>query len=114
MQDTSRAPIDLPSPIRVYFAADTADASAVAHCFSQDAVVIDEQREHRGRAAIARWKTEATAKYHYTSVPISVDVAGAVATVTARLTGGFPGSPVDLRYRFTLEGDTIARLEITP
>ena len=34
-------------------------------------------------------------------------------TVTARVTGDFPGSPVDLRYRFTLEGATIARLEIT-
>jgi len=26
----------------------------------------------------------------------------------------FPGSPVDLQYRFTLEGDKIARLEIAP
>ena len=114
MEKPSQVPVDLPSPVKAYFAADTAEASAVAQCFSQDAVVIDEQREHRGRAAIARWKKEATAKYHYTSVPIAVDIAGAEATVTARLTGDFPGSPVDLRYRFTLEGDTIARLEITP
>jgi hypothetical protein len=32
---------------------------------------------------------------------------------TESVTADFPGSPVDLRYRFTLEGDTIARLEIT-
>jgi len=30
------------------------------------------------------------------------------------VTGDFPGSPVDLRYRFTVEGDKIARLEIAP
>jgi hypothetical protein len=30
------------------------------------------------------------------------------------VTGDFPGSPVDLHYRFTLEGGKIARLEIAP
>ena len=35
-------------------------------------------------------------------------------SVTARVTGDFPGSPVDLRYRFRLEGAAIARLEIAP
>ena len=29
-------------------------------------------------------------------------------TVITRVTGGFPGSPIELRYRFTLEGDKIA------
>ena len=33
--------------------------------------------------------------------------------MTARVTGDFPGSPVDLRYRFTLEGASITRPEIT-
>ena len=104
-------PIDLPAPIAAYFAA---DAGGVASCFIENATVIDERREHRGRNAIARWKTEATAKYHYTSEPLAVDLSGAdVVTVIARVTGEFPGSPIELRYRFTLEGDKIARLEIT-
>jgi len=34
--------------------------------------------------------------------------------VTGRVTGDFPGSPVDFQYRFTLDGDKIARLEIGP
>jgi hypothetical protein len=108
-----KVPIDLPSPIAAYFAADTSDAKAVARCFSEGAVVIDERREHRGRPAITRWKTEASAKYHYTSEPLAVEASGPDVTVTARVTGNFPGSPVDLRYRFTLEGATIGRLEIT-
>ena len=113
MPTHANAPIHLPPPIAAYFAADTSDANAVARCFSESAVVIDERREHRGRPAITRWKAEATAKYHYTSEPLAVDVSGPEVTVTARVTGDFPGSPVDLRYRFTLEGATIARLEIT-
>jgi hypothetical protein len=105
--------ITLPPPLAAYFAADTTNADQVARCFTETAVVIDERREHRGRHAIARWKAETTAKYHYTSQPLTVDVSGDEAIVNARVTGDFPGSPVELRYRFTLEGDTIARLEIT-
>jgi hypothetical protein len=113
MSTHAHEPIHLPPPIAAYFDADASDANAVARCFNESAVVIDERREHRGRAAITRWKTEATAKYHYTSEPLAVDDSGPEVTVTARVTGHFPGSPVDLRYRFTLEGATIARLEIT-
>jgi hypothetical protein len=113
MPTHAKAPVDLPPPIGAYFAADTSDANAVARRFSESAVVIDERREHRGRAAITRWKAEATAKYHYTSVPLAVDASGSDVIVTARITGDFPGSPVELQYRFTLERDLIARLENT-
>ena len=106
-------PLDLPAPVAAYFVADATGAEAVAECFTDGAVVIDERREYRGRTAIARWKVEATAKYHHTSEPLAVDVSGPDVTVTARVTGDFPGSPVDLRYHFTLERAAIARLEIT-
>ena len=113
MSTHANAPIHLPPPIAAYFAADTSDATVVARCFSESAIVIDERREHRGKPAIARWRAEALAKYHYTSEPLAVDVAGPEVTVTARVTGDFPRSPVKLQYRFTLEGGSIARLEIT-
>jgi hypothetical protein len=34
--------------------------------------------------------------------------------VTSRLTGNFPGSPLNLRFFFGLDGDKIASLEIIP
>jgi hypothetical protein len=40
-------------------------------------------------------------------------LGGGFVTVITRVTGEFPGSPIELRYRFTLDGDKIARLEIT-
>ena len=113
MPTNADTPVDLPPPIAAYFTADLAAASSVARCFTENGVVIDERGEHQGRYAIARWKTEATAKYHYTSEPLTLDVSGADVTVITRVTGEFPGSPIELRYRFTLEGDKIARLEIT-
>jgi len=33
--------------------------------------------------------------------------------VTGRVSGDFPGSPIELRYAFALDGDEIARLEIS-
>lgn len=107
-------PLRLPEPIAAYFAADATDSSTIARCFTADAEVVDEHRTHAGREAIARWKAEASAKYDYVSEPIAIDDLGDRTIVTARVTGNFPGSPVDLRYAFTLAGDAIARLEIAP
>ncbi|MGO6753316.1 nuclear transport factor 2 family protein [Rhizobium ruizarguesonis] len=107
-------PLSLPKPIADYFAADATDGTTVAKCFTADAVVNDEKQTHRGREAIARWKTEASKKYDYESEPVAIDDQDDRIIVTAHLTGNFPGSPVDLRYAFTLAGNEIARLEIAP
>lgn len=104
----------LPAPIAQYFAADAKDGAAIGQCFTADALVVDESRTHQGREAIARWKAEASAKYDYVSTPVAVTAEGGKTVVTAHVAGNFPGSPVDLRYAFTLSGDAIARLEIVP
>ena len=105
-------PLSLPRPIADYFTADATDGATVAEFFIADAVVVDENRIHRGRAEITRWKAEASAKYDYESVPVALENKGDRIVLTAHLTGNFPGSPVDLRYAFTLAGNAIARLEI--
>ena len=107
-------PITLPGPIAAYFAADQNDGDAVALCFTENAVVTDERQTHAGRDAIRRWKTEASAKFSYTVDPFAISEEDGQTVVTAHLAGNFPGSPVDLHYAFVLEGEKIARLEITP
>ena len=106
--------LDLPPAIAAYFAADKIDGGAVAACFTEAAIVKDEHHTYSGRAAIAAWKKEASAKYRYTSEPIAIGHENGKTIVTCRLVGNFPGSPVDLRYFFVLEGDKIAALEIAP
>lgn len=106
--------LTLPKPVADYFAADAKDGAAIADCFTADAVVVDEKQTHQGREAIARWKVDASAKYDYASAPIALAEDGDRLVVTARVTGNFPGSPVDLRYAFTLADGGIARLEIVP
>jgi ketosteroid isomerase-like protein len=104
--------LELPKPIAAYFDADAKDREAVALCFTDDATVVDERTTYTGRDAIRRWKAESSAKYTYVSEPLAITVEGDRTVVTSRVTGNFPGSPVDLRYFFVLDGDLIAELEI--
>ena len=106
--------LNLPKPVAAYFTADKADSQAVSRCFTNDAIVMDEGHTYNGRAAIKGWKEEASAKYEYTSEPIECEQIDGKYVVTCRLTGNFPGSRVDLRFFFKLEGDKIASLEIIP
>lgn len=105
--------IELPAPIAAYFAADRGrDADVVSRCFTENAIVRDEGKSHIGRHAIERWKAEASTAYTYTVEPISVTSEDGTTVVTSHVAGSFPGSPVDLRYLFVLDGEQIAELEI--
>lgn len=106
--------LSLPEPIEAYFEADRRDGHAVARCFTNDGTVMDEGRTHAGLAAIEAWKTAASAQFSYITEPFAVEKKERKYFVTSRVTGDFPGSPVDLQYTFTLERGKIASLEIRP
>lgn len=106
--------LNLPNPVTAYFTTDKTDNEAVSHCFADHAVVKDEGHTYNGRAAIKKWKEDAAAKYEYTSEPLTCEQKDGKIVVTCRLTGNFPGSPVDLRFFFELAGEKIASLEIMP
>ena len=107
--------IELPKPIRDYFSADKkANAKEVSECFTQDAVVVDEGNTYTGRNSIRQWMANASTQYTYTVEPFNISEEGGRTIVTSHLAGNFPGSPVDLRYFFVLQGDRIANLEIVP
>jgi len=113
MKPATESP-NLPKPIAAYFAADSGDGEAVSRCFTENAIVKDEEHTHKGRVAIKAWKSDTSAKYQYTSEPFACEEKDGKIAVTSHLVGSFPGSPVDLRYFFKLEGDKIASLEILP
>jgi hypothetical protein len=105
---------NLPEPIAAYFDADTRDSDAVARCFTNDAEVLDEGETHKGPAAIKAWKTATASRFSYIAEPFALTKNDRKYVVTSRVTGDFPGSPVDLRYVFVLERGKIASLEIAP
>jgi len=104
---------NLPTPIAIYIDAENrGDTEALAQCFAEDAVVRDEGKTIEGLADIKRWKAETKKKYQHTIEPLaSVQKDGRII-VTNRLTGNFPGSPIDLEFVFTLDGNKIASLDI--
>jgi ketosteroid isomerase-like protein len=96
-----------------YFAAANAhDADHVAACFAEDAVVRDEGRDIHGRNGVRAWAEDTSRKYQHRADVMSVEKTADRIVVTARVAGNFPGSPIDLRYRFKLAGRLIAGLEI--
>ena len=102
----------LPRPIADYFqAANAHKTDAVVAAFAEDALVTDEKREHRG-PAIKEWSDEVNEKYQPHAEVTEVAEVGDKTVVTADVSGSFPGSPVQLRYNFTIKGDKIAMLLI--
>ncbi len=104
----------LPPSIQAYFAAKTHnDGDAMLAPFAESAIVQDEGKEMRGLPAIREWMKETNRKYRYTVEVTGVTENANTATVTCRLTGDFPGSPVDVNYAFVLKDGKIANLEIS-
>jgi hypothetical protein len=112
MQTTPSQELDLPAAISSYFAHETTDTAALVRCFTQDALVVDERHEHRGSAAIFAWNAAANKSYRFKSELLAAESNGAHTTVRAKVSGTFPGSPVELRFLFTLTSGLISRLEI--
>ncbi len=106
--------IELPTEIARYFDADRSrDAAAVSASFAAGAVVRDEEHTHTGRDEIQLWAAGYLAKYDCTTEPFAIARDGDRTVVTSHVVGNFPGSPLDLRYRFSLAEGAIAGLEIT-
>jgi SnoaL-like domain len=105
--------IHLTKPINIYFASENAhDVGGVDRCFAAHAMVHDEGRTIKGIAAIKAWRSETREKYHHTVEPLSVTERDGKTVVRTKVSGNFPGSPVNLDHIFELHGDKIVSLEI--
>lgn len=106
--------LSIPPIIGDYFnAANHHDADGVMHCFSPDAVVRDDGKIHQGPQAIRAWNEASSKEYNAISVPLSARNEGAHSIVNCRVSGNFSGSPVELKFAFTLADNGITSLEIT-
>ncbi|MER6085248.1 nuclear transport factor 2 family protein [Streptomyces sp. NPDC001833] len=119
MADSSYTPVEpggLPEVIRRYLTVhNVGHASAAAALMTPDAQVTDDGKTYDGLPAIERWLDRAASEYTYTTTYLSAaQDAPDRWTITQRLDGNFPGSTIDLRYDFTLDGDLISRLVIAP
>jgi SnoaL-like domain len=105
--------IQLPDSIASFFeVSNGAEASALEQCFTGNAVVHDENHTHQGHEAIRAWLREAKRRYAYTVEPLDIVQQDSTAKVRAKVSGNFPGSPVELNHVFQLTDGRIEFLEI--
>ncbi|HTP39267.1 MAG TPA: nuclear transport factor 2 family protein [Steroidobacteraceae bacterium] len=103
----------LPPSIALYVSTANRNATQSAKdCFTDDALVKDERKTYCGIDEIQRWMTDTHAKYHHTIEPRSVQEDEKATIVTCLLTGTFPGSPIEVPFKFVLRDSRIARLDI--
>jgi len=96
----------------LYRSGEPGEAEALAQCFAENAIVRDEGKTIEGLAAIRKWMVETKQKYQHTFEPLAATEKDGKTIVTNRLTGDFPGNPIELEFVFTLDRDKIAALEI--
>ena len=113
MKNDTLTTAQIPPIIESYFrASNDDDIDALVDCFSPDARVADERETHSGRAGIKAWAIDVRKKYEFKIEVLHAARAEEITTVTAKVFGNFPGSPVNLDFKFTLDGKKIKSLEI--
>lgn len=105
--------IDLDTPISEYYAAcNGQDFDALVALFALDAMVEDEERIHRGAGEIRLWAERTQEEYGFTLVPLESRQEADRIVVSTKVSGTFPGSPIELNFAFRLAGDKISALTI--
>lgn len=94
-------------------AQDKFDSAAYANCFSTNAIVYDEGRNHIGRTEIQYWNNSTNENYKTVIKPLSYAQNGTKAVLTAENAGTFPGSPIVLQFHFEIVNGLIESLKIT-
>src|SRR4051794_36747741 len=105
---------ELPTPIADYVEANARlDVEGMLKPFPTHPVGRDNADVHHGHAEIRRLLEEAVISAKAIFTPDAVRHDNRQVVVEGPGHGDFPGSPIRFTYRFTLENDTIAALEIT-
>jgi hypothetical protein len=104
--------IKLPPTIAAFFRAhNTGRTDNFNELFTGDALITDEEHHYRG-AAIKEWIDEAIKKYQPVAEVTDLTEMSGQTIAIAQVSGSFPGSPIQLRYHFTLRNERIAALDI--
>ena len=89
------------------------DSMAFAENFSDDAIVHDEGKKYSGKSEIRQWNEMTNAKYKTKYEPLEISNSEDEIILTAKISGTFDGSPVNLDYHFTIETGKIDSLSVS-
>ncbi|TAJ47278.1 MAG: nuclear transport factor 2 family protein [Herbiconiux sp.] len=91
-----------PAAQRYFDLMEQPDKSLVIEVFAPDAVVLDNGHTSSGLEEIRAWLTGPASEFTTTSTRLAADHRAEISTAAIEIAGDFPGSPVILHYRFTL------------
>lgn len=112
MKEKSSSP-EVPQTIASYYRAlNAGQIDRARDCFSSDATVHDEEKIYRGPVEIGAWIEETTHKYQPRFEILGYEAEEGRYLITARVSGTFPGSPVELEFSFVLQNQRISSLAI--
>ena len=91
------------------------DAGKVAALFTENAVVTDEGKTHRGLDEIRTWITGSINLFTTTLTFLGAREADGMVGASYRLEGDFPGGVAELEYQFRLDDNgRIGQLDFAP
>ena len=88
------------------------DSGAFVKTFAENASVHDEGGDYHGTAAIKLWNEETNKKYQTRMEPIAFNDSKGESVLTIRMSGTFPGSPVEAKFHFVISDGKIISLRI--
>ncbi len=91
----------------------TNDSKAFAECLIDTAIVHDEGKTHNGKEEIQQWIQHSMDSYKSELKPLDYKESDSKAVLTAEVSGTFPGSPIMLKFNFTLKDGLINSLKVT-
>lgn len=89
------------------------DSKAYAKCFSETALVYDENETHKGSSEILQWNEKTNKMYKTQLEVLGFELSNTTNILTTKVSGSFDGSPIVLKYHFELENEKIESLKIT-
>ena len=92
-----------PAAQRYFELMEESDKSLVLSVFAPDAIVLDDGHRYVGHQEIHRWLTGPASEFTTTSTWLSAEQTADTSSAKIRLAGDFPGSPVTLHYRLTMD-----------
>lgn len=105
---------DCPEAVRAYLTlTNGTDHGSALVTFAENAHVTDDGHTYRGAREISSWLTKTASEFTYTTTSLKARATNDTTTVTCRVEGNFPGSPITLDYDFQLdESHRITKLKI--
>ncbi|OOQ58430.1 nuclear transport factor 2 family protein [Mucilaginibacter pedocola] len=91
----------------------TQDSKAYVELFTEDAIVHDEGKTHNGKQEILEWIEDANAKYESFMEPLQYEESASNGTLTANVSGTFPGSPIVLQFHLGFKDGLIDSFNVT-